>query len=122
MTTRPLELRDIPILEAIYNELELSFDDGFPVSLQNPFVVVDEQDRPFMMAGVKMVPELIMICDQKPHIAVRLKAIALMHEVLREKFPAGAFAFVSPKFKCGFIATMVKRFRWAKTWDAYKVV
>lgn len=121
MRTRPLEERDLPILEAIYNKLELAFDDGFPKDLQQPFVVVDEQDKPFLLAGVKMVPELVMICDQKPHVLVRLRAIALMHETLREKFPKGAFAFVSPKFCGGFIATMRKRFGWQKTWEGYRV-
>jgi hypothetical protein len=121
MTTRPLETRDLPILEAIYNEQNLAFEDGFPADLENAYVVVDEQDLPFMLTGVKMVPELVMICDQRPHVVVRLKAIALMHQVLREKFPRGAFCFVSPKFNCGFIATMVKRFQWVKTWEGYRV-
>jgi hypothetical protein len=121
MTTRPLESRDLPILEGIYNELNLAFDGGFPADLQHAFVVVDEQDRPFMLTGVRMVPELVMICDRRPHIVVRLKAIALMHEVLRKVFPGGAFCFISPQFGIGFAATMVKRFGWKKTWEGYKV-
>jgi hypothetical protein len=121
MRTRPLEYRDLPILEAIYNELDLSFEDGFPRDLQHAFVVVDDEDRPFMLAGVKMVPELVMICDQRPHVTVRLKAIALLHETLRERFPAGAFCFVSPRFGKSFIATMVKRFKWQRTWEGFRV-
>lgn len=121
MTTRPLEPRDIPILQSIYNELDLSFEEGFPVGLKHPFVVVDEQDKPFMMAGVKMVPELVMICDQRPHLAVRMKAIAIMHEKLREFYPQGAFAFISPRFGFSFAQTMVKRFGWKRTWEGFKV-
>ena len=122
MTTRPLEPRDLPILEAIYNELHLGFTEGFPKGLQDAFVVVDEADRPFMLAGVKMVPELVMICDQRPHVAVRLRAIALMHETLRKRFPQGAFAFISPHCGRSFAATMMKRFGWRKTWEGFKVV
>ena len=121
MTIRPLESRDVPILQALYNEQELAFMDGFPANLQDAFVVVDEQDRPFLLCGVKMVPELVMICDQKPHVAVRLRAIALMHETLRERFPKGACAFVSPRFCGGFLRTMRKRFGWVKTWEAWSV-
>jgi len=121
MTTRPLEARDLPILEAIYNELQLNFDDGFPKDLQHAFVVVDEEDTPIMMCGVKMVPELVMICDRRPHVVVRLKGIALLHEALRKVFPSGAFCFISPKFGIGFAATMMKRFGWQETWKAFKV-
>ena len=121
MTVRPFEPRDLPILEAIYNELDLSFEDGFPTGLRDVFVVVDEADQPFMLAGVKMVPELVMVCDQRPHMAVRLKALALMHETLRKRFPQGAFAFISPRCGRSFAATMVRRFGWRKTWEGFRV-
>jgi hypothetical protein len=121
MTTRPLEPRDLPILEAIYNELALAFADGFPTGLEHAFVVADEQDRPFMLAGVKMVPELVMICDQRPHVTIRLKGIALLHETLRKQVPSGAFCFVSPAFSKSFVRTMMKRFKWKKTWEGFRV-
>jgi hypothetical protein len=125
MTTRPLEPRDLPILEAIYNELDLAFTDGFPADLQDAYVVVDEADQPFMLAGVKMVPELVMICDQRPHPVVRLQAIALLHDtlrnVLRAKGFTEAFSFISPRFGAAFAVTMEKRFGWQRTWEAFRV-
>jgi hypothetical protein len=116
-----MELRDRPFMESLYRELALDFADGFPQGLENAFVVVDDTDKPLMMAGVKMVPELVMICDQRPSVPVRLRAIAMMHEELREKYPHGAFAFVSPNCGKNFIATMRKRFGWKKTWEGYQV-
>jgi hypothetical protein len=125
MTTRPLERRDLPILEAIYNELDLQFIDGFPKSLEEAHVVVDESDRPFMLAGVKMVPELVMICDQRPHLAVRLEGITLLHRALREKLHKRGFkeavSFVSPRFGSSFVSVMVKKFGWKRAWEAFRV-
>jgi hypothetical protein len=125
MTIRPLEKRDIPILEAIYNELDLQFIDGFPKGLEEAQVVVDDGDRPFMLAGVKMVPELVMICDQRPHLAIRLEGITLLHKALRDRLHKRGFkeavSFVSPRFGSSFVSTMIKRYGWKRAWEAFRV-
>jgi hypothetical protein len=127
MIVRALEPRDLPILEAIYNEQDLRFSSGFPdfLRLESAFVVVDSEDRPIMACGAKLIPELIMICDQRPHMAVRLEGIGLLHKRVRNVLNRQGFtetvSFVCPRFPT-FARTMERRFGWVKTWTAYKVV
>jgi len=129
MTTRPLEERDIPALKAIYNDLNYKFDDGFPDFLSDAYeaaeVVVDASDVPIMVVGAKKAVEMVMICSPNPHVLVRLKGIALLHErmrfILRNLGYKDANSFIPPEIEKTHGRTMVKRFGWIPSWKGYTI-
>jgi hypothetical protein len=130
MRTRPLEERDLPILEAIYDKLDYSFDDGFPKFLSSEFeaveVVVDDKDLPIMVCGAKKAVEMVMICDPYPHVTVRLRGIALLHETMRNMLHSlgykEATSFVPPQIVNTHGRAMQKRFGWVPAWKGYRVI
>jgi hypothetical protein len=129
MTTRPLEERDLPILEGIYDRLPYRFDGGFPKFLSAEYegaaVVVDVDDRPLMVVGAKRAVEMVMVCDPSRPVMVRLIGIGLLHTAMRAMLRAlgytEAASFVPPAIERTHGRTMQKRFGWIPAWKAYRV-
>jgi len=99
--------------------------DKFPSNIADFLVAVDDQDRPLMAAGAKLVPEITLICACQPHPLVKLKGIALLHEALRDKVAEGnhteAHAFLAPQVERSFGRHLVKHFGWRETWKAFAI-
>ena len=129
MTTRPLEERDLPILQSIYNGLDYAFDDGFPDFLSDQYeaaeVVVDANDVPLMVVGAKKAVEMVMICNPNPPVIMRMQGIALLHarmqEILSRLGYKDASASIPPSIVETHGRTMQKRFGWLKAWPTYRI-
>lgn len=129
MTTRPLEERDLPVLEEIYNKLPYKFDGGFPNFLSAEYegaeVVVDVDDRPLMVVGAKRAVEMVMVCDPSRPVLIRLQGIALLHERMRGMLQAlgykEASSFIPPQIEKTHGRTMQRRFGWLPAWKGYRV-
>lgn len=129
MRNRPLEERDLPVLQAIYDRLPYRFDDGFPDFLSEEYeaaeVVVDTDDRPLMVVGAKRAVEMVMICDPSRPVLVRIHGIAMLHAALRKMLRAlgyrEASSFIPPEIEKTHGRTMERRFGWQRAWKGYRV-
>lgn len=129
MRSRPLEERDLPVLEEIYNRLPYKFDGGFPDFLSAEYeaaeVVVDADDRPLMVVGAKKAVEMVMVCDPSRPVLIRLQGIALLHERMRAMLRAlgygEASSFIPPEIEKTHGRTMERRFGWLPAWKGYRV-
>lgn len=129
MKARPLEKRDLAVLREIYARLPYRFDDGFPDFLSRDYeaaeVVVDADDRPIAVCAAKRAIEMVVVCDPRRPVLIRLQAFALMHEGFRKLLRGlgftEAFAFVPPGIEQTHGRTMQKRFGWLRAWAAYRI-
>jgi hypothetical protein len=123
MKIRPYQPKDEAALRSIH--AGRAFGDAFPSNIADFLVAVDDEDRPLMAAGAKLVPEITMICACQQHPLVKLKGIALLHEALRDKVAEGnhteAFAFVSPSVARTFGRHLVRHFGWRESWKAFAI-
>ncbi len=129
MHRRKFEKRDVEVLQAIYDGLDYQFDGGFPDFLSEEWlsvdVVVDATDCPFAVCGAKRAVEMVMVCDPRRPVMVRLRGIALLHEgmraVLRFLGYREASAFIPPQIEKTHGRTMERRFGWLPAWKGYRV-
>lgn len=103
------------------------YGNAFPVNIEDYIVAEDEFCVPLMAAGLRLVPEVTLICAPggTTHPLVKLKGIALLHEALRDKLAGGnhteAFSFVAPQVERAFGRHLVKHFGWQETWKSFAI-
>jgi len=122
MTVRPFQPSD----EAILREIHARHDFPFPEHIQDFSVVVDDLGCPIMAAGYKLVPEVTLLCAQggAVHPLVKMQAISLLHEKLRNKLGANyteAHAFLEPNSEKAFGRHLQRLFNWRETWKCFVV-
>lgn len=121
MTARRLKPSDIPILQAM---AEAS---GWPypplVDLEMVCVVVDENDRPLMAAGVKKILETYLwVGDIKKPLA-RMHALRVLHAKLESDLRSVGFreanAFLPPTLASRFGRRLERSFGWRRNWESW---
>ena len=122
MHIRPLKESDVPLLREIYTRVGYPFE--FPVEAEESLVAVDYDDKPILGVWAVKTIEMVMVCDSRPHKAVRMQAMGLVDQSMRRTLKARgwkeALAFVGPRFK-SYARFMVKRFGWLEEYTAYKI-
>jgi len=120
MRVRPFEPKDEFYLRAMH----LGHTFPLPTNLSEYSVVVDDLDQPIAAAGYKLVPEITLLCATNPHPVVKMNAISLLHQALRDKLGANhteAFAFVEPCYERAFGRHLQRLFNWRETWKCFRV-
>jgi hypothetical protein len=124
MKVRPFEPDDEPILREIHDRS--GYDFPFPENLKDYFVVIDDAGCPIMAAGSKLVPEVTLLCAPggSTHPLVKLKAISLIHEKLRDSLKSQghtqAFCFVPPELG-SYRRHLQRHFNWKPTWQGFAI-
>src|SRR6185437_5546225 len=117
---RDLVASDEARLRELHAESGIGYE--FP-ALESPLfivkrVIADENGRPVIAATAKIIAETAILCDQNYLTpALRLKALEVLHEDMRQQLQAKGIdevvAFVPPEKK-SFVRRMIKYFGWAK--------
>ena len=113
-----------PSDESILRAMHLGHTFPFPENLSEYLVVVDDLDHPIMAAGAKLVPEITLLCAAAPHPIVKMNAISLLHEGLRNKLSPNhteAHAFLEPTSARAFGRHLQRLFNWRETWKCFVV-
>lgn len=125
MIVRPFKMEDWPVLKDIYDHS--GYDFPFPDNLEDYFVVVDDTDTPIMGAGAKLVPEVTLLCAPfgATHPLVKVKGIALLHDVLRDTLMAKghkeAICSVPPKLEANYGRHLQRHFHWKESWKTFRI-
>jgi hypothetical protein len=124
---RDLKDADISVLREIYDRAKYEFPWPELRKQDEVTVIADDYDVPVMAACAKLVPEVTLICAPggNTHALVKLHAIAMLHQSMREKLMANghteAFAFVPPELERNYARHLQEKFGWQKAWTAYVI-
>lgn len=127
MQVRALKESDLPILRAMYDGASLEFE--WP-NLAHPDyvekrVLVDENDVPLAAGVARLVPEIILLLDQKQHPAAKLAMVRRLHEELlrwmTEKGYTDANCFVPEAIVRPYGRRLVQQFGWVPNQTSFLI-
>lgn len=122
MKTRPAEEKDLPILKALYDGLDLEYDWADPLTALEAHVVVDENDKVLACAVAQNVPEITLIMSEA-HPAARLHWLRMLHKVMFDRLTAQgydrAIAMVPPKIERSYGRRLMKTFGWEQGFTTF---
>jgi hypothetical protein len=124
---RDLKDADLPVLREIYDRAKYEFPWPELMKQDEVSVVVDDYDVPIMAACSRVIPEMTLICAPggRTHALVKLEAIAMLHESLREKLVQKgyneAIASVPPELEKNYARHLEKHFGWRESWKTYRI-
>jgi hypothetical protein len=125
VNVRPFLESDRAILAEIHAQAAYGFP--FPENIEEYVVAADGAGFPVMAAGAKLIPEVTLICAPggSTHPLIKLKAIALLHESIRDKLIAKgyseAIATVPPNL-VAYQRHLQRHFRWQhESWPVFRV-
>ena len=129
MNVRPFEIRDEAALLAIYSATDYH-QKPLPDLTQTLLsrVVVDADDKPLMAAYMKLIPEGTLICQPggSMHPLVKLSAIGMLHEVLRDDLVKmgydEAIASIPPQLERNYARHLTRHLNWQESWKTYRVL
>jgi len=125
MKVRAFESIDETVLRELHERGGYGFP--FPDNIADYLIVTDDANCPIMAAGEKMVPEITMLCASggMTHPLVKLEALSLLHEALRDRLVRKgfkqAFVFLAPGVEKAFGRHLQRHFRWKPTWKGYAI-
>lgn len=127
MQVRPIKDSDLPALRQMYEASGFGYQ--FPDFKSGMFeaiaVVVDDNDKPIMVAAAERIVQLYLLRGEIAHPAAALGAIRLLHEALRPALKAKGYreaeAFLPPAIAKNFGRRLMRSFGWLKNWPSYCV-
>jgi hypothetical protein len=124
---RDLKDTDIAVLREIYERAKYDFSWPELKKQDEVSVIVDDYDVPLMAACSKVIPEVTLICAPggRTHPLVKLEAIAMLHESLREKLTAKGFtealASVPMDLEKNYGRHLQRHFGWEPISPTYRI-
>jgi hypothetical protein len=125
MQIRDFRPTDVEAVKELYQKQGFEYDlpdiDAF-MELQ---VVVDEQDKPFMVLAARPTVEMFLIMDREWSTPRwRFEAFKLIHESMRAKLAAAgitdAHCWLPPEIEKSFAKRLMTAFGWVKQlWPCY---
>lgn len=125
-----MELRDIPVIEAIHAQAGYKFPlpDLTSAMIEGAEVIVDESDTPLLAAIAKRGVELYLFCPSGGplHPAVKMDGVRMLHENLRDTIIAKGYtegyACVPPEIEKSWGRKLMKVFGWDRAWSSYRIL
>lgn len=121
MKVRALEESDIPILQAMAENMEFPYPDLKAANLEAVMVIVDD-DGPVMAAAAERLVELTLWCSPGGDPHRKLHALRLVHEAMEKELRAKGYtradAFISPAL-ARFGRRLEKTFGWRRNWPSW---
>lgn len=125
MRVRRLTAEDARAVSALHAGSGFAFQ--FP-ELHDPLIeagclILDAEDRPLAASVAKRAPEVLLAMRKDGHPALKLRALAMVHEFMREELAARGYkeanCFLPPEIEQSYGRHLQRIFGWQRSWQGY---
>lgn len=123
MICRPLQTKDIPLLEAMGATSGYEYLDLRGPHVETAQVVEDEHGEIVAAAAAERIIQLFLWASDRHHAPVKLQAVRLLHETMATELKnlgySEANSFLPPSLEKQFGRRLEKTFGWHPNWRSW---